>query len=94
MEILRGYGLGYNLKRLLHRFGYDQAVVTKTGRFYGRTYSTERGVTQGSPGLYNILQHCGGRSGKGGTAGSLRVAGSASWVGMDSGRELHSVIYG
>ena len=49
MEILKGYGLRTNLQRLLHRFWDDQAVVLKTGRYYGRPFRTERGVTQGGP---------------------------------------------
>ena len=49
MEIPRGYGLGPNLKRLLHRFWDDQEVVLKVGRLYGRPFRMERGVTQGEP---------------------------------------------
>ena len=52
MEILRGYGLGYNLQRLLHRFGDDQAVVPKSGRFYGRPQNRERS----DPGVTRSLQ--------------------------------------
>ena len=33
MYILRLYGLGPNLKRLLHSFGDEQVVVQKSGRF-------------------------------------------------------------
>ena len=35
MEILRGYGLGYNLQRILQRIGDEQVLVPKVGRFYG-----------------------------------------------------------
>ena len=58
MEIPRGYGLGPNLKRLLHRFWDDQEVVLKVGRLYGRPFRMERGVTQGepvSPTVFNIV---------------------------------------
>ena len=58
MEILRGYGLGPNFQRLLQRFCYEQAVVPKAGRFYGRTFKMESGVTQGypvSPAVFNIV---------------------------------------
>ena len=58
MDILRGYGLGKNLKRPLQHFGDDQAVVLNAGRFYGRLFGTEIGVTQGdlvSPTIFNIV---------------------------------------
>ena len=36
MEILRGYGLGPNLQRLLQQYWDRQKVVPKTVKFYGR----------------------------------------------------------
>ena len=45
MEILRGYGLGTNLNKLLQRYWGKQVVVTKTGKFFGRPFRMERGVT-------------------------------------------------
>ena len=50
MDILMGY--------CLQRFGDEQVVVPKMGRFYGRTSGTERRVTQGdlvSPTIFKIL---------------------------------------
>ena len=49
MEILNGYGLEPNFYRLLQRYWYKQAVVTKYGKFFERTFGTERGVIQGAP---------------------------------------------
>ena len=57
MDILRGYGLGSNLQRLLHRFWDKQVVVPNTENFYGRLFRTER-VTQGDPvsrTIFNIM---------------------------------------
>ena len=47
MDILIGYGLGTKLRRILQRFWDDQAVVTMVERFFGLTFRTDRGVTQG-----------------------------------------------
>ena len=58
MEILREYGLGPRLQRLLQRHWDGQRLVTKAGKYYGRPFSTGRGVTQGDlfyPTLFNII---------------------------------------
>ena len=58
MEILKGCGLGPKLRILLHRFGDDQVVVPKAGRYYGHPFRTEIGVTQGdsvSPIFFNVV---------------------------------------
>ena len=45
MEILGGYDLGPKIQRLLQRYWDGQKVVPKAGNYYGRPFSTERGVT-------------------------------------------------
>ena len=58
MEILRRYGIGTNLQRLLYSFWDKQAVVTKAGKFFGRLFRTDRGVKQGdlaSLTIFNIV---------------------------------------
>ena len=49
MEILRGYGLGPKLQRLLQRYWDRQRVVPKSGKYYGSPFITGRGVIQGDP---------------------------------------------
>ena len=46
-EILRDYGLGPKIQRLLQRYWDGQKVVTKAGKYCERLFSTGRGVTQG-----------------------------------------------
>ena len=58
MEVLKGYGLGSKLKRLLQQFWEDQVVVPKAGWYYGRPLKMGGGVTQGytlTPTLFNIV---------------------------------------
>ena len=47
MEILCGYGLGPKLQWLLHWYWYGKRVVPRSEKYYGYTFSTGRGVTQG-----------------------------------------------
>ena len=49
MEILREYGLGPRIQQLLQRYWDGQRVVPKSGKYYGRHFSTGRGVNQGEP---------------------------------------------
>ena len=58
MDILRGYGLGINLQKLLQRYWDKQKVVPKAGKYFGRPFCTQRGVTQGdlvSQTIFNIV---------------------------------------
>ena len=58
MEILRVYGGGPNLQRLLQRFWNKQVVFFKARKFSEWPFGTERGVTKGdpvSPTIFNIL---------------------------------------
>ena len=58
IDILRGYGLGPKLQRILQRYWDVQKVVPKAGKWYGHTFSMGRGVTQGDPvsmTIFNIV---------------------------------------
>ena len=46
MEILRGYVLVPKLQQILQWYWDGQRVVPKSGKYYGRPFSTGRGVTQ------------------------------------------------
>ena len=49
IEIIRGYGMGTNLQRLIQRYWDRQKVVPKASKFYESPFSMGRGVTQGEP---------------------------------------------
>ena len=58
MEILREYGMRPQLHRLLKRYWDRQRMVPKSGKYYGRPFSTGIGVTQEylvSPKLFNVI---------------------------------------
>ena len=58
MNILRRYGIGPTLHRLIKRYSDEQAVVMKSGKLFGRQFRTERGVKKGepfSPTIFNIV---------------------------------------
>ena len=59
VEIMRAYGVGENLLRLLTNFWENAELVCKAGGYYNReSFKTGRGVTQGgpvSPRIFNIL---------------------------------------
>ena len=74
IDIIRGYGLGINLHRLLQQYWDGGRCGTEGPEIIWTTVpERERGDT-GGPGLTNYLQHCGGRSGNGGPTGSLQNA--------------------
>ena len=58
IEIIRGYGAGPRMLRLIERFWAEAKLVCRASGVYGATFSAGRGVTQGrplSPKLFNIL---------------------------------------
>ena len=58
LEILRGYGLGLNLDRLLTHYWERQRIVPKAGKFLRKAFGTGRGVTQvnpTSPMIFNVM---------------------------------------
>ena len=44
MEILRGYGVGQNMARLISHHWYNQQFVLKTRSFLGNPFEIGRGV--------------------------------------------------
>ena len=49
LEILKGYGVGDRVRRLLTVYWERTTVVARAGRYYGKGFKGERGVTQGDP---------------------------------------------
>ena len=54
MKILRGYGMGPNLVRLLGHYWGKQSVALKLEKFLGWRFVTGQGITQGDPELLII----------------------------------------
>ncbi|KAL9183027.1 hypothetical protein ACHAXT_004814 [Thalassiosira profunda] len=58
LEILEGYGVGPNMRRLIKCFWDNALLVCRASGVYGKPFRAGRGVTQGgplSPKLFNIL---------------------------------------
>ena len=58
LELLRGYGLGPNLARLLDNYWRRQRIVPKVGKYLVTEFGTGIVVTQGdpaSPMIFNIV---------------------------------------
>ena len=49
LEILEGYGVGPNARRLLKNYWQRLTMVARSGGYYGKAFKGERGVTQGDP---------------------------------------------
>jgi Reverse transcriptase (RNA-dependent DNA polymerase) len=61
IKILRAYGVGENVLRVLENFWRHQHVVPRAAGYYGRCFRAHRGVTQGdivSPMIFNIVVDC------------------------------------
>ena len=58
LEILEGYGVGPNSRRLLTNHWRLLTMVDRSGGYYGTEFIGERGVTQGdplSPTIFNVV---------------------------------------
>jgi hypothetical protein len=61
LEVLKGYGTGPRVLRLLDNFWDNKAVVARQSGYHSKAFKAERGVTQGdipSPTIFNIVVDC------------------------------------
>ena len=58
LEILKGYGVGDSLRRMLWEYWDKTTMVARAGGYYGKVFKGGRGVTQGdplSPTIFNVV---------------------------------------
>ena len=58
LEILEGYGVGPNARRLLTTYWRRLTMVTRVAGYYQTAFGGERGVTHGdplSPTIFNVV---------------------------------------
>ena len=58
LEILKGYGVGERVRRMLKVYWERTTVVARAGSYYGKGFKGGRGVTQGdplSPTIFNVV---------------------------------------
>jgi hypothetical protein len=58
LDIMRGYGVGPKVLRLLQNFWDSQRMVVQQGEYHSRHFSVDRGITQGdipSPTIVNMV---------------------------------------
>ena len=58
LEILKGYGVGDRVRRLLTVYWERTTMVARAGSYYGKGFKGEQGVTQGnllSPTIFNVV---------------------------------------
>ena len=49
LEILKGYGVGVRVRRMLREYWEGTTMVARSGSYYGKGFKGGRGVTQGDP---------------------------------------------
>ena len=58
LEILKGYGVGERVRRLLREYWNKSMMVARAGGYYGTGFKVKRDVTQGdplSPTIFNVV---------------------------------------
>ena len=58
LEILKGYGVGGRVRKLLREYWEIMTMVARAGSYYGKGFKGGRGVTQGdplSPTIFNVV---------------------------------------
>jgi hypothetical protein len=58
LEILKGYGVGFNVRRVIESVWKNDTMIPKQAGFYGMPFTASRGVRQGdimSPIVFNIV---------------------------------------
>ena len=58
LDILEGYGVGPNARRILTTYWRRQTMVARAAGYYGTAFGGGRGVTQGdplSPTIFNVV---------------------------------------
>ena len=58
LEILKGYGVGNRVRRLLREYWVKSTMMARAGGYYGIVFKGEQGVTQGdplSPTIFNVV---------------------------------------
>ena len=58
LEILEGYGVGPQARKLLKPYWHRLTIVARVGGYYGTSFRGERGVTQLdplSPTIFNVV---------------------------------------
>ena len=58
LEILKVYGVGERVRRMLREYWEQKTMVARAGSYYGKGFKGGRGVTQGdplSPTIFNVV---------------------------------------
>ena len=80
MEVLKGYGIGTKIMRLIQQFWGNQEIVPKAGRFYGPTVQDSESSDPGVSSITYIIWHHGWSSCKGIFYRGMRPVWCTAWA--------------